>query len=130
LESSLRGIIPQPHDGESARSVTKQAKARETAQVNGTGLSVATTSGKKEVFRVVIPEAQRVLLVGDFTNWQARPIGMLKGTDGSWTATVILPRGRHQYLFIVDETWREDPNCSERVANSTGGFNMVRVVNW
>jgi hypothetical protein len=55
---------------------------------------------------------------------------MLKGVDGTWTATVILPRGMHQYLFIIDGVSHEDPNCSERVRNSTGGFNMVRVVEW
>jgi hypothetical protein len=55
---------------------------------------------------------------------------MIKGVEGTWAATVILPRGRHAYLFIVDGVGREDPNCSERVPNSTGGFNVVRVVEW
>jgi hypothetical protein len=55
---------------------------------------------------------------------------MIKGIDGAWRATVILPFGRHQYLFIVDGVWHEDPDCSERVPNSRGGFNMVRVVKW
>jgi 1,4-alpha-glucan branching enzyme len=89
-----------------------------------------TTSSKKEVFRIAARDAQRVLLVGDFTNWQERPIPMIKGLDGTWTATVILPRGRHQYLFIVDGNWGEDPNCDVRVPNSIGGSNMVRVVEW
>jgi 1,4-alpha-glucan branching enzyme len=89
-----------------------------------------TTSGKKEIFRIVAQDAQHVLLVGDFTNWQERPIPMIKGMDGTWTATVILPRGRHQYLFNVDGNWREDPDCSERVPNTSGGFTMVRVVEW
>jgi len=69
-------------------------------------------------------------MLGDFADWQERPIPMLKGVDGTWTATVILPRGMHQYLFIIDGVSHEDPNCSERVRNSTGGFNMVRVVEW
>jgi hypothetical protein len=55
---------------------------------------------------------------------------MIKGVDGAWRATVILPFGRHQYLFVVDGNLREDPDCSERVPNSSGGFNMVRVVKW
>jgi 1,4-alpha-glucan branching enzyme len=91
---------------------------------------MATTSSRKEIFRIVAQDAQHVLLVGDFANWQERPIPMIKGWDGSWTATVILPRGRHQYLFIVDGNLREDPDCSKRVPNSSGGFNMVRVVKW
>ena len=91
---------------------------------------MATTSSRKETFRVVAHGAQHVQLVGDFTNWQERPIPMIKGVEGTWAATVILPRGRHAYLFIVDGVGREDPNCSERVPNSTGGFNVVRVVEW
>jgi 1,4-alpha-glucan branching enzyme len=91
---------------------------------------MATTSSRKEIFQIVAREAQHVLLVGDFTNWQQRPIPMIKGVDGAWRATVILPQGRHQYLFMVDGNLREDPNCSERVPNSSGGFNMVRVVEW
>jgi hypothetical protein len=55
---------------------------------------------------------------------------MIKGIDGAWRATVILPFGRHQYLFVVDGDLHEDPGCSERVPNATGGFNMVRVVKW
>jgi hypothetical protein len=55
---------------------------------------------------------------------------MIKGIDGAWRATVILPWGRHQYLFMVDRNLRGDPDCSERVPNSRGGFNMVRVVKW
>jgi 1,4-alpha-glucan branching enzyme len=91
---------------------------------------MATTSSRKETFRVVAHDAQRVFLVGDFTNWQERPIPMIKGVDGAWRATVIVPMGRHQYLFMVDGNLHEDPDCSERVPNSSGGFNMVRVVKW
>jgi 1,4-alpha-glucan branching enzyme len=91
---------------------------------------MATTSSKKEIFRIEAPGAQQVLLIGEFTNWQERPIPMIKGVDGAWRATVILPQGRHQYLFILDGNLCEDPNCSERVPNSTGGLNMVRVVQW
>jgi hypothetical protein len=55
---------------------------------------------------------------------------MIRGIDGYWRATVIVPMGRHQYLFVVDGNLREDPDCPERVQNSRGGFNMVRVVKW
>ena len=53
---------------------------------------------------------------------------MIKGVDGFWRATVMLPIGKHQYLYVIDGNLRDDPNCSERVPNSNGGFNMVRVV--
>jgi 1,4-alpha-glucan branching enzyme len=89
---------------------------------------MATTSTRKETFQLLAQGAHHVQLVGDFTTWHDAPIMMIRGVDGAWRATVILPRGSHQYLFIVDGNPCADPNCSERVPNSTGGFNMVRVV--
>ncbi len=82
----------------------------------------------KETFRITEPDAQKVLLVGDFTDWQQRPIAMQKQEGGIWTATVNLPTGTHYYLFIVDGRWCEDPQCSIRVPNPFGGYNMVRQV--
>jgi len=87
-----------------------------------------TKTLKKQTFRIVDPAAERVLLVGDFTEWQKRGIPMEKGANGLWTATVTLPPGAHNYLFIVDGEWREDPECAIRVPNPFGGQNMVRQV--
>jgi 1,4-alpha-glucan branching enzyme len=83
---------------------------------------------KNQAFSITEPDAAKVLLAGDFTNWQERAIPLVKGNGGVWTATVKLPPGRHSYLFIVDGEWCEDPDCSIRVPNPYGGFNMVRQV--
>ena len=83
---------------------------------------------KKQRFHITEPDARKVLLVGDFTDWQQRPIPMEKGKDGIWTATVKLPPGNYTYLFIVDGKWCEDPDCSVRLPNPYGGYNMVRQV--
>ena len=83
---------------------------------------------KSQTFRITAPTAGKVLLAGDFTQWQAKAIAMKKGNDGIWTATVGLAPGPHHYLFIVDGEWRTDPDCGLRVPNPFGGFNMVRQV--
>ena len=80
---------------------------------------------KNQTFRLNAPTAKKVLLVGDFTNWQQRGIPMQKGNDGVWMALVGLPMGSHHYLFIVDGVWRDDPACPLRVPNPFGGQNMV-----
>jgi 1,4-alpha-glucan branching enzyme len=85
-------------------------------------------SAKKQTFRFSAPGATSVLLVGDFTHWQQKAIPMQKAKDGIWTATVDLPPGKHYYRFIVDYEWRDDPECTMRVANPYGGHNMVRQV--
>jgi 1,4-alpha-glucan branching enzyme len=83
---------------------------------------------KSQTFRFTAPEADKVLLAGDFTGWQQRAIPMKEESGGIWTATVKLPPGEHHYLFIVDGEWRDDPDCALRVPNPYGGCNMVRQV--
>lgn len=83
---------------------------------------------RKQTFRFADPTAMSVLLVGDFTQWQAKGIPMRKGKDGIWVATLELPPGKHTYRFIVDGEWRDDPECTLRVDNPYGGKDMVRQV--
>ena len=85
-------------------------------------------TARQQTFRFSAPAAMSVLLVGDFTHWQQKGIPMRKAKDGSWTASVALPPGTHHYRFIVDNEWRDDPECTVRVPNPYGGQNMVRQV--
>ncbi len=87
-----------------------------------------TRTLKRQTFRLTDPAAQEVLLAGDFTDWQNRAIQMEDDGEGHWSVTVELSPGTHGYLFIVDGKWREDPECTARVANPYGGQNMVRRV--
>lgn len=58
--------------------------------------------------------AKSVSLVGDFNAWarDATPLAEHAG-DGTWVVSVELPRGRHEYAFVVrrerDERWAADP---------------------
>jgi 1,4-alpha-glucan branching enzyme len=83
---------------------------------------------KNQTFRLHAPSAKKVLLVGDFSDWQKRAIPMKREGNGLWTATVALAPGAHHYLFIADGQWCEDPECQMRVPNPHGGHNMVRQV--
>ena len=83
---------------------------------------------RKQKFQIAAPEAEKVLLVGDFTQWQERAIPMRKGRDGVWIASIELAPGPHSYRFIVDGEWCDDPECSLRVPNPYGGQDMVRQV--
>ena len=83
---------------------------------------------RKQTFRFTAPTATTVSLAGDFTDWQKRAIPMQKGKDGIWMATVELMPGKHNYRFIVDGDWCDDPECTVRVPNPYGTQNMVRKV--
>lgn len=67
--------------------------------------------------------AKKVVLAGTFSNWQ--PVQMTKQKDGSYSAQVAAPPGSHQYRFIVDDNWIEDPDNKVRVPNPFGGANSV-----
>ena len=80
---------------------------------------------KNQTFCFNAPEAQSVLLAGDFTNWQQAAIHMHRRNGGPWTATVALTPGEHHYRFIVDGEWRDDPQCTLRAPNPFGSQDMV-----
>jgi 1,4-alpha-glucan branching enzyme len=88
----------------------------------------SSTAGRAQTFSFRAPEALSVQLVGDFTQWQERPVNLQKGADGVWQTTVSLPPGTHHYRFLVDGEWRDDPECTLRTPNPFGGENMARQV--
>lgn len=67
-------------------------------------------------FEVHAPEAQRVEVVGNFNEWKPGQI-VLEGPSptGDWKATVKLPSGRYEYMFLVDgRDWVADPKAPRR----------------
>lgn len=89
---------------------------------------MSTMQIQKQTFSFTDHAAQRVELVGDFTQWQQRPISMRKKSGGLWSASVNLEPGRHHYRFMVDGQWRDDPECEMFVSNPYGGQDAVREV--
>lgn len=81
-------------------------------------------------FELHAPGAQQVELVGSFNQWRPGTI-RLSGPDasGHWTATVALPEGRHEYLFLVDgQQWVTDPSATVVRPDGFGHVNAIRVV--
>jgi 1,4-alpha-glucan branching enzyme len=86
-----------------------------------------TNKQSKEAFHFVAPEsARKVVLVGDFTQWQQNGIPMHRDDNGVWTASVALSPGTHRYRFIVDGQWWDDPACKSRAPNPFGSEDMLR----
>ena len=81
-------------------------------------------------FVLMAPSASSVSLVGDFNDWQrgATPLRPA-GAAGVWAVSVPLPRGLHQYAFIVDGTrWTPDPATSTTVTDDFGTTTSVIAV--
>src|ERR1700704_2570682 len=54
---------------------------------------------KQQVFSITAPTAASVMLAGDFTQWQEKPIQLKKEATGVWRASVELTPGTHRYRF-------------------------------
>ena len=68
-------------------------------------------------FFCVAPKAQHVTLVGDFNDWDPAATPLCRMPDGRWMASLELPHGYHQYLFLVDGQPVLDPKASGIVIN-------------
>jgi len=78
-------------------------------------------------FEVHAPGARAVELVGSFNGWRPGEI-LLQGPDatGHWAATLRLPEGRHEYLFLVDgKTWVTDPRATTYRPDGFGHRNAL-----
>ena len=83
---------------------------------------------QKVTFSILAPQAQSVKVLGDFSNWEQHPVELRKLKNGEWKATLPLAEGKHEYRYLVDGQWRDDPHCTARVPNAFGGQNCVCVV--
>lgn len=79
-------------------------------------------------FTYQAPDAGQVFLAGDFNGWNASDLPLARGEDGLWTVTVDLKPGSHEYKFIVDGAWVEDPSNPQKTVDPYGGFNSVVTV--
>jgi len=75
------------------------------------------------------PGAQEVYLCGDFNQWSATSLRMIRhGASDRWEKRLTLAPGRYQYKFVVDGEWIHDPEASENVPNHHGSLNSVMEV--
>ena len=77
-------------------------------------------------FVMVAKGAKEVRLAGDFNQWRPETT-TLENADGQGTfvATIPLPRGAHEYMFWVDGRWVTDPNAAEVRPDGFGRSNGV-----
>jgi hypothetical protein len=83
---------------------------------------------KKTEFFLDAPGAKSVKLAADFTDWEKRPVNLVKLKGEVWHTVVPLPPGQHSYRFIVDGQWCDDPLSVLRIPNPFGTVNAVTIV--
>lgn len=91
-------------------------------------MTIFKSNGRVE-FRFFARNARRVQVVGDFTNWLARPIEMAPGADGWWRVSAVMPAGEHRFRYLIDNSqWVTDYAAFGVAPNNFGQFDSVLVV--
>jgi 1,4-alpha-glucan branching enzyme len=86
------------------------------------------TKRRRAIFSLEAPDANQVLLGGDFNQWKENAHPMKKDDSGVWKKALMLEPGRYEYKFLVDGQWRNDPNNDQTCANRFGTHNNVLVI--
>ena len=69
---------------------------------------------RKVRFAVRLPQADEVVLTGDFTQWNPEGIPLHhKGQEESYTQLELAP-GDYQYRLRADGSWIDDPEATRR----------------
>jgi len=63
----------------------------------------------KITFSLNLPDADKVILMGDFNHWNPKKHPMKLDANGIWKKAVMLASGNYEYKFLVDGQWKEDP---------------------
>jgi 1,4-alpha-glucan branching enzyme len=89
-----------------------------------------TNKGKRRItLRFQDNHAGEVCVAGTFNNWDPTQRPMKRWRDErTFTTTMMLPPGQHEYKFVADGTWIADPACPEWMANEHGSLNSVLTV--
>lgn len=98
-----------------------------TREAPGPYTFVASTGGATRVrFELRAPsDAGAVELLGDFTLWEAVPMGNVGGT---WIVEVDVRPGTHHYGFLVDGEWYLPDDVGDVVPDEWGRQSAVLIV--
>jgi hypothetical protein len=69
--------------------------------------------------------AHQVAVAGDFNDWDPVRTPLVREGGDTFAATVRLPHGAHEYMFVVDGKWVTDPQAAERRPDGFGRDNAV-----
>lgn len=107
------------------KTSTKAAKQSQepgqaTRKKPATARSIVDTT-----FQLKVGTDCEVYVAGTFNDWDPRRDRLIPDEDGTMSTTLPVPRGTHEYKFVVNGVWCVDPECRERIPNHQGSLNGV-----
>ncbi len=85
----------------------------------------SSAGNQRVTFSLRAPKASRVFVAGSFNDWDPRADALIDGQgNGLFTTTLEIPRGEHEYKFVVNDLWTLDPNRPWR-SSGQGSANHI-----
>ncbi|MCI6590541.1 MAG: glycogen-binding domain-containing protein [Lentisphaeraceae bacterium] len=107
----------------------KAPKAEMPAKAPKAAAKPAAPKTTRVTFRIREEVGAKVFLAGSFNNWDATAKQLTdKNGTGEFTCCLNLPKGRYEYKFVVNGTWKADGACADWVTNDMGTINSVITV--
>ncbi|XP_066252865.1 5'-AMP-activated protein kinase subunit beta-1 isoform X2 [Euwallacea similis] len=115
--------FPVSHDeGEPYFTPSEEAYNRPRANTVSEGSNITTTTTNTKTPTVFRWEGggREVYISGTFTNWKTIP---MVSSHGDFVTILDLPEGEHQYRYLVDGEWKNDPHNKVVEDETTGDKN-------
>ena len=116
--------------GEALKTKAAQTKAPAKTQKKKTAQKKPSRAEAKAetIFRLEAPQATQVFIVGCFNEWDPIANSLERDDEGMWRCSLAIEPGEHEYRFVVDGVWCDDPANMVRRPNEFGTQNCVLVV--
>jgi 1,4-alpha-glucan branching enzyme len=82
----------------------------------------------KATLKLRAPQAEQVFLAGCFNEWDPAANPLERDSEGTWSCTLVIDPGEHEYRFVVDGVWCDDPANMMRHPNGFGTENCVLII--
>lgn len=98
-------------------------------------LTADAAKTRSVAFKCHAPTAQQVFVAGTFNGWKPDATPLARDKAGNWRGSLMLPRGRYEFKFLVECQWCCAPGCEDKyrdcpkcVPNEFGTMNRVLEV--
>ena len=116
--------------GKSVKTEAAEAKAPAKMQKKPAAQKklVQAQGKRKTTFKLVAPHAAQVFIAGCFNECDPTANRLEQDEEGTWSCTLSIEPGEHEYRFVVDGVWSDDPANMSRRSNEFGTENCVLIV--
>ncbi len=85
--------------------------------------------GRRVRFALSAKPGSKVFVAGTFNKWNPTANPLTDAPDsGQFKLAMHVPKGAHEYKFVVNGIWTADPKCTNSAPNAYGSMNSMLKV--